>query len=161
MVQDVEGSGSEPPGTPERRVAEVGTPGTDAQSPRFVAVRRSLSAQVESSGLTPTNPASQTEAVAAANQLRAAIGATPGSAVEREEQEMSKVRRTLMQAELEVRESFFFSLANSKCLNAVRAAGGEGRIAVAARGAGQCPRPRRQPRPQPCPTILYAPAGCG
>ena len=134
------------PGTPPRTPSQIG--GEDKEhSPRFVALRRSLSKQVESSGQKPDNPASHVEAVEAANQLRqaiasgdpagvaasaAAIRRSSSSIIERatstpppvpaeakgggkptataKKEELSKVERTLLAAELEVAKGELLSL---------------------------------------------------
>ena len=130
------------PGTPPRTPSQNG--GDDKEhSPRFVALRRSLSKQVESSGQKPDNPASHIEAVEAANQLRQAIASgdpagvaasaaairqsssaiidramsTPppvpaeaGGKGKGKKDELSKVERTLLAAELEVAKGELLSL---------------------------------------------------
>jgi myosin heavy subunit len=143
-----------PPSTPPRTPSQIG--GSDREhSPRFVALRQSLSKQVESSGQKPDTPASHGEALEAANQLRqaiaggdpadvaasaAAIRASSSAIIERatrsspppvpvaaggthtgdartdstpkkkDDPELSKVQRTLLEAELEVAKGELLSM---------------------------------------------------
>ena len=135
-----------PAGTPPRTPNRIG--GSDGEhSPRFVALRRSLTKQIESSGQKSSTPASHGEALEAANQLRRAIAsgdpvdvATSAAAIRESSsaiieratsmgsppsvpaagtgteamntalKEISKVQRTLLEAELEVAKGELLSL---------------------------------------------------
>ena len=135
-----------PAETPPRTPNQIGGPDRE-HSPRFVALRRSLTKQIESSGQKSSTPASHGEALEAANQLRRAIAsgdpadlaisaaairesssaiieratsmgspppvpaaATGVGATNTALKEISKVQRTLLEAELEVAKGELLSL---------------------------------------------------